>query len=104
MFTSWWNKPTCALTSAPIVDGHQVEHPKPAPDIYLRVAEQLGAAPANCIIFEDSDSGIAAARAAGARVVGVCRYGRRLEGTDITIRDFNDPQLAAWLRTQNPVN
>lgn len=86
-----------------VVDGHQVENPKPAPDIYLRVAEQLRTSPANCIIFEDSDSGITAARAAGARVVGVCRQGRQLAGTDLSIRDFADPQLAAWLRTQRPV-
>ena len=80
-----------------VVDGPQVKHPKPAPDIYLRVAELLEVEARECVIFEDSPSGIRAARAAGARVVGVARGGERLEGTDLTIRDFTDPALAPWL-------
>src|SRR5208282_1279637 len=54
-----------------VVDGHQVPNPKPHPDIYLRAAEQLGMLPRNCIVFEDSFTGIEAARAAGMAVVGV---------------------------------
>ena len=82
-----------------VVDGHQVEHPKPAPDIYLRVAQLLEVDPRQCVIFEDSPSGIRAARAAGAIVVGVDRSGRQLEGTHLTIRDFADPALAPWLNS-----
>lgn len=82
-----------------VVDGHQVEHPKPAPDIYLRVAQLLEVDPRQCVIFEDSPSGIRAARAAGAIVVGVDRSGRQLEGTHLTIRDFADPTLAPWLNS-----
>jgi HAD superfamily hydrolase (TIGR01509 family) len=86
-----------------VVDGHQVEHPKPAPDIYLRVAGQLGVDARECVIFEDSPSGIRAAKAAGARVVGVERGGRHLEGTELTIRDFNDPALVEWMeRAKGP--
>jgi len=83
-----------------VVDGHQVEHPKPAPDIYLRVAELLGVNPMECVIFEDSPSGLRAARAAGAQVVGVERSGKPLEGADLTIRDFADPILRPWLAGQ----
>ncbi len=86
-----------------VVDGHQVANPKPAPDIYLRVAAQLGVPPANCIVFEDSPSGIAAGLAMGARVVGVCRHGRQLPGTQLSIRDFEDPSLAHWLAAQEPM-
>jgi beta-phosphoglucomutase len=86
-----------------VVDGHQVANPKPAPDIYLRVAAQLAVPPANCIVFEDSPSGIAAGRAMGARVVGVCRHGRQLPGTQLSIRDFADPALSAWLAAQEPL-
>jgi beta-phosphoglucomutase-like phosphatase (HAD superfamily) len=49
------------------------------------------------VIFEDSPSGIRAALAAGATVVGVDRGGRQLEGTALTIRDFTDPALAPWM-------
>jgi beta-phosphoglucomutase len=85
-----------------IVDGHQVEHPKPAPDIYLKVARLLNADPAQCVIFEDSPSGIRAARAAGARVVGVNRSGAPLDGAELTIRDFTDPALPVWLALLQP--
>ncbi|MBL8236367.1 MAG: HAD family phosphatase [Bryobacterales bacterium] len=80
-----------------VVDGHQVAHPKPAPDIYFRVAALLGVDPGRAVIFEDSPGGIRAARASGARVVGVARSGEQLAGTDLTIRDFTDPALRKWL-------
>jgi HAD superfamily hydrolase (TIGR01509 family) len=47
-----------------------VARPKPAPDIYLLAAGKLGAAPADCIVIEDSPAGAASARAAGMRVIG----------------------------------
>lgn len=87
-----------------VVDGHQVDRPKPAPDIYLKVAERLGVDPAECVIFEDSPSGIAAAGAAGARVVGVSQRGGTLAGTELTIAHFADPALDAWWRREQPTN
>jgi HAD superfamily hydrolase (TIGR01509 family) len=47
-----------------------VPRPKPAPDIYLLAAARLGAAPADCLVIEDSPAGAAAARAAGLHAVG----------------------------------
>jgi beta-phosphoglucomutase-like phosphatase (HAD superfamily) len=47
-----------------------VARPKPAPDIYLLAAEKLGAAPADCIVIEDSPASAAAALGAGMRVIG----------------------------------
>ena len=47
-----------------------VARPKPAPDIYLLAAKKLGAAPADCIVIEDSPPGAAAALGAGMRVIG----------------------------------
>jgi len=83
-----------------VVDGHQVQYPKPHPDIYLRAAELLSVAPRNCIVFEDSFSGVAAAQAAGARIVGVRTTHRELPGTHLEIDDFRGPALEAWLRAQ----
>ena len=82
-----------------IVDGSQVRNPKPAADIYLRAAEELGVAPANCIIFEDSAAGVQAGRSAGARVAGILTH-TPLEGVEISARDFRDARLAAWLAQQ----
>lgn len=85
-----------------VVDGHQVHHAKPHPEIYLRAAELLSAAPRNCIVFEDSFSGVEAARAAGARIVGLRTTHRELPGAHLEIDDFRCPQLEAWLRAQVP--
>ncbi|WP_428671337.1 HAD family hydrolase [Reyranella sp.] len=48
-----------------------VEHPKPAPDLYLEAAKRLGVAAERCVAFEDSSIGIIAAHAAGMRAVMV---------------------------------
>lgn len=53
------------------VTGSEIEHLKPAPDIYLKGAELLGAAPEECLVVEDAPSGILAAHAAGMRAVGI---------------------------------
>jgi HAD superfamily hydrolase (TIGR01509 family) len=55
------------------VAGDEVEHGKPAPDMFLAVAERLAIAPAACVVVEDSVAGVAAGRAAGMRTVGVAR-------------------------------
>ena len=80
-----------------VVDGHQVPNPKPHPDIYLRAAEQLGTAQRDCVVFEDSFTGIEAARAAGMAVVGVTTTHDNLPGVDLAIRDFHSPKLELWL-------
>ncbi|MCR9137860.1 MAG: HAD family hydrolase [Alphaproteobacteria bacterium] len=46
----------------------QVANGKPAPDLFLHAAEQMGVAPANCLVVEDSISGLDAAHAAGMTV------------------------------------
>jgi HAD superfamily hydrolase (TIGR01509 family) len=54
-----------------IVSSTDVKHGKPAPDIFLRAAELLGVAPADCCAIEDSKPGIVAGIAAGMRVVAI---------------------------------
>ena len=49
----------------------EVADPKPAPDLYLRACELLGATPTRSLALEDSPPGVAAARAAGLYVLGV---------------------------------
>ena len=83
-----------------VVDGHQVHNPKPHPEVYLRVAELLETEPANCIVFEDSHSGAAAAVAAGMRVIGISTTDDNLSGTAITIDNFRSGDLDLWLQAQ----
>lgn len=54
-----------------IVTAEDVVYGKPAPDIFLEAAARLGVAPIDCIVYEDGDPGIVAARAAGMRVIDV---------------------------------
>lgn len=55
-----------------IFSADDVEHGKPAPDLFLFAAERLGVAPARCVVVEDSPAGITAARAAGMTALGFC--------------------------------
>jgi beta-phosphoglucomutase family hydrolase len=86
-----------------VVDGAMASRPKPAPDIYMRTAELLGFAEADCIVFEDSVAGIQAARGAGMRTVGVLTTHTELPGVDLAVRDFRSKELEPWLRSQTPL-
>jgi sugar-phosphatase len=52
-----------------MVSAEDVEHGKPAPDCFLLAAKKLGVKPEECLVFEDAPAGIAAAEAAGAKVM-----------------------------------
>jgi len=54
-----------------IATAEEVPQGKPAPDVYLLAAERLGVPPENCVAFEDSPRGLAAAHAAGMLTVAV---------------------------------
>lgn len=54
-----------------IVNSSMVKKPKPDPQIFLKAAELLQVPPERCVVFEDSLAGIAAANAAGMKVIGI---------------------------------
>jgi len=54
-----------------LVDGASGARSKPAPDLFLLGAQQVGVPPAECVVFEDAASGIEAAKAGGMRAVGL---------------------------------
>ena len=54
-----------------VVRGDQVRRGKPAPDVFIEAGRQLGVSSDGCVVFEDAPMGIAAARAAGMRVVAL---------------------------------
>jgi beta-phosphoglucomutase len=59
-----------------ITDGDSVEQPKPAPDLFLYAAKQLGLEPEHCVVVEDATVGIAAALAAGMWTIGLGSFDR----------------------------
>jgi beta-phosphoglucomutase family hydrolase len=80
-----------------LVDGHVVEDQglrgKPAPDTYLKAAEELGVSPAEAAVFEDALSGVQAGRAGNfGFVVGVDRVGQaealEQHGADVVVKDL----------------
>ena len=75
-----------------ILDETFVDHGKPNPEIYLKTAAALDKDPKDCIVFEDSLSGVAAGKAAGCKVVGVTTTHTpdELAETDYVIDDFLD--------------
>lgn len=54
-----------------LVSADEVDHGKPAPDVFLAAAALLGAEPADCVVLEDAAPGALAARAAGMRCVAI---------------------------------
>ncbi len=85
-----------------VIDGHQVAHPKPDPEIYLRTSEALGVPTADCVVFEDSPAGVEAARRAGARVVGISTTHTGSLPVELEVENFSSPELERWLLEQEP--
>ncbi|WP_333777009.1 HAD-IA family hydrolase [Streptomyces sp. IBSBF 3136] len=76
------------------VTAESVGASKPDPEGFLKGAAELGVAPADCVVFEDSGAGVAAGRAAGMRVVGVGpRAGAH--GPDVVVPDLTHVRVEA---------
>jgi beta-phosphoglucomutase len=65
-----------------LVSGETVPHGKPAPDIFLKAARELGVAPDHSLVIEDAVAGIAAARAGGMFSIAVAGE-RQLPGLQV---------------------
>ena len=81
-----------------VVSGHEVAAPKPAPDPYLHACRELGVEPPGAVALEDSPTGVAAAEAAGLRVIGIPSVpGVILERAHVTVSSLEDPELLGHL-------
>ena len=83
-----------------IFSASEVARGKPAPDLFLHAAKQMGVDPSACVVVEDSKYGVRAARAAGMRALGYAgglTPAHWLEGPDTTVfRDMRElPKLLA---------
>ena len=70
-----------------VSDGNNIANSKPDPEVFLKAAEFLGIAPADCVVVEDADAGVEAARRAGMKTIAMgdaAKFGR----SDWTIESF----------------
>lgn len=77
----------------------EVPHAKPAPDLYLKAAENLGVDPKLCVACEDSPSGLKAAKAAGMYAIQVCAASTALPpqaDADAIIQDYTEFDLGLF--------
>lgn len=72
-----------------VVAADDVEHPKPAPDLFLEACRRLDVEPAEAVAIEDSPTGVASAKAAGMYVIGI----PAVEGVDLREADLVAPSL-----------
>lgn len=84
-----------------IVTGSDVTHKKPHPEIFLTAAARLGCVPAQCLVIEDSASGVRAAKAAGCRCLALTTSldatALRREGADYVATDLAHADIAGYL-------
>lgn len=79
-----------------IVDGLMVTKSKPAPDLFLRAAEELNVPAENCVVVEDAAAGIQAGKAAGMRTIGLGPM-ERVGAADEVLPDLSQARLADLL-------
>ncbi|MFF5498499.1 HAD family hydrolase [Streptomyces aquilus] len=71
-----------------VVSADEVEHGKPAPDVFLEAARRLGAAPVDCVVLEDAAPGAAAAHAAGMRCIAIPYVAAQADAPEFATADL----------------
>ncbi|GET32824.1 beta-phosphoglucomutase [Prolixibacter bellariivorans] len=72
-----------------IIDGNSVSKAKPDPEVFLKGAEALSVESGDCVVFEDAQAGIEAARNAGMHVIGI-GHPDNLKNADFVIPGFEE--------------
>jgi beta-phosphoglucomutase len=75
-----------------LVSGESVAHGKPAPDVFLKAAAELGVEPAKCLVIEDAVAGVEAAHAGGIRCIAVAGESdlQGLRKADLMVKDLTE--------------
>ena len=73
-----------------VVCGLEVTRSKPDPQVFLMAAEKLGVKPENCLVIEDADAGVAAAKSGGmyALAVGAAKENPNADYSAESLEDF----------------
>jgi beta-phosphoglucomutase len=75
-------------------EGAYVKKGKPFPDLFLKAAIKLKLKPEDCVVFEDAQIGLTAAKRAGMKSVGVKRDSKnRLKGADLIVKDLREVNI-----------
>lgn len=72
-----------------VIDGTKVTKAKPDPEVFLMAAEELRIEPGHCVVFEDSQAGLEAARRAGMLAVGVGKA-ENLSNAELIVGSVSD--------------
>ncbi len=81
-----------------VIDGNKVSNAKPDPEVFLKGALELGVIPQNCLVFEDAQAGIDAARNGGMHIIGVGQN-ENLKNAEYVIpgfENFSFNKLVSW--------
>ena len=80
-----------------VVDGNDVQRSKPDPQVFQLAAKKLGAKECECIVFEDAQAGIDAAKSANMYAVGICKPDNPLIGADVLKAGFEGLSIESLL-------
>lgn len=81
------------------ISGAELKTSKPHPEIFLEAAKMAGADPQHCLVIEDSENGVHAAKAAGMRCIGYKNLNsghQNLSAADVIIEHFNELDVNAF--------
>ena len=81
-----------------VIDGNKVSRAKPDPEVFLKGASELGVLPHDCLVFEDAQAGVDAARNGGMHIIGIGQP-ENLKNAEFVIPGFetlNLDQLKSW--------
>ena len=104
---------TCALGElglekffTAIVSAEDVAHGKPDPEVFLVAAQKLDMPPKRCVVFEDAQVGIEAARAAGMKVIGVATThpAETLHDADRVVRQLDELSVTEFSQWFEPAS
>jgi HAD superfamily hydrolase (TIGR01509 family) len=90
-----------------VISSDAVKEGKPAPDIFLCAASELGCAPSECVVVEDSPHGIRGAKRAGMKTVGFANQlssNLDLSEADMVITDFATASVVKIMELLNPAS
>ncbi|MGC9353297.1 MAG: HAD family hydrolase [Mariniphaga sp.] len=82
-----------------IVSGEDVEAGKPHPEIFLKASDMLGVTPDSCVVIEDSNNGVAAAKRAGMKCIGFVNPNsgnQDLSKADMLVHSFGELSLTVF--------